>query len=88
MRVGVAFRMAVGTIVRNQAIENSFHVSGNIGIGVLVDDDSGGGVRNVDVADTAFHIGFANSVFDFAGDFHKLGAAVGFNAESFHYRKC
>ena len=84
VRVGVAFRMAVGTIVRNQAIENSFHVSGNIGIGVLIDGDSGRRVRYVNVAESAGHARFANCVFDFAGDVHELRAHGGSDAKRLH----
>ena len=83
--IGVALGVLVRPCVGNQAIEDSFDVAGDVGIGVLVDDDSGGGVRNVDVADAAFHVGFADSLFDFARDINKLRAAIRFEAESFHY---
>jgi len=87
VRVSVAFGVAIWAVVWDQAIEDSFDVAGDVNVGVLVDGDSGGGVRNVDVADAAFHIGFADSLFDFAGDIDKLRAAVRFDAESFHYRE-
>ena len=86
VRVRVAFGVAIGALVGDQPIENSFDVAGDVGIGVLVDDDSGGGMRNIDVADAAFHIGFAESLFDFAGDVYKLRAAIRFDAKSFHRR--
>jgi hypothetical protein len=85
--IGVALGVLVRAFVGNQAIEDSFDVAGNVGIGVLVDDDSGGGVRNVDVADAVLHGGFADSLFDFARDINKLRAAIRFDAESFHYRE-
>src|ERR1700751_5257277 len=50
VRIGVSFRMAVGTILLNQAIENSFHIPGNIGIGVFVDGHAGRRVRDVNAA--------------------------------------
>ena len=85
--IGVALGVLVRAFVGNEAIEDSFDIAGDVGIGVLVDGDPGGGVRNVDVADAAFHIGFADSLFDFAGDIDKLRAAIRFDAESFHYRE-
>ena len=84
VRFSVAFGVAIGALMGNQPIENSFHVAGDVGIGVLVDDDSGSSVRNIDVTDAAFHIGFAESLFDFAGDVYKLRAAIRFDAKSFH----
>ena len=84
MRVGVAFGVAIRALVLDQTIEDSFDVAGDVGIGVLIDGNSGGGVRNVDVADAGFHSGFADSVFDFAGDVDKLRATIRFDAESFH----
>jgi hypothetical protein len=68
MRAGVAFGAAIRAFVLDFTIEDSCDVAGDVGIGVLIDGNSGGGVRNVDVADAGFHIGFADSVFDFAGD--------------------
>ncbi len=82
--IGVALGVLVRAFVGNEAIEDSFDVAGDVGIGVLVDGDSGGGVRNIDVADAAFHIGFPDSLFDFAGYIHKLRAAIGFDAKSLH----
>ena len=82
--VCVALGVLVRTFVGNQAIEDSFDVAGDVGVGVFVDDDSGGGVWNIDVADAAFHIGFAESLFDFGGYVYKLRAAIRFDAESFH----
>ncbi len=86
VRVRVAFAVAIRALVRDQAIEDPFDVAGDVGIGMFVDDDSGGGVRNIDVADAAFHIRFADSLFDFAGDIYKLRAAIRFDAKSFHCR--
>src|SRR5216684_3537672 len=84
VRVRVAFGVAIPALMRDQAIEDLFDVAGDVGIGVFVDDDSGGGVRNIDVADAVFHIRFADSLFDFAGDIYKLRAAIRFDAKSFH----
>ena len=86
VRVRVAFAVAIRALMRDQAIEDPLDVAGDVGIGVLVDDDSGGGMRNIDVADAAFHIGFAESLFDFASDVYKLRAAIRFDAKSFHRR--
>jgi hypothetical protein len=84
VRIAVAFRMAVGTIIRNQVIENSFDIPGNIGIRVLVDGDSGRRVRHVDTAQSAGHARLVNCVFDFAGDIHELRALAGPDAKRLH----
>src|SRR4029077_10061647 len=45
VRVRVAFGVAIGALMGDQPIENSFDIASDVGIGVLVDDDSGGGMR-------------------------------------------
>ena len=87
VRVSVAFCVAIGTLIRDQAIEESFDVVGNVRIGVFVDGYTGGGVRNIDVADPAFRIGFADGPCDFASDVYKLGAAIRFDAKTLHCRR-
>ena len=86
VRVSVAFGVAIRAFVLDQTIENTFDVAGDVGIGVLVDGDSGSGVRNVDVADATLHAGFTDGLFDFVRDVYKLGATIRFHAKSFHCR--
>ena len=50
VRVGISFSVAIRRSGRHEAVEGAFRVGGDIGIGVFVDQDSGGGVRDVQVA--------------------------------------
>ena len=84
VRVGVALGVLITALVRNKAIENSFDVARDVGIGMFVDGNSGSAVRNIDVANAAFHSGFADSLFHLASDVYKLGAAIRFDVQSLH----
>jgi hypothetical protein len=84
VRIGVAFRVAVGPLVGNQSIENAFDIAGHVRIGVFVDGDARGSVRHEDVAESATHAGIADCVFDFPRDIDKLRALVGFDAKGVH----
>src|SRR5580700_6051064 len=55
--VGVAFGVAVAGGLGNEAREGGFDIGGDVGVGVFVDHDAGGGVRDVKVADAGVHGG-------------------------------
>jgi hypothetical protein len=82
--VGVAFAVFVGAAVRYQAIEGSLYVAGDVGIGVFVDRDGGSGVRDVEVADAGFDLGFGYEGLHFVADVYELVAAGGCDLYGLH----
>ena len=87
MRIGIAFGVAVRTLARNQSIEERCYIRGYIGIGVLVDCDASGGVRDINVADAAVNARLPNDRLNFAADVHQLGAAGSLDLKSFSYAR-
>ena len=79
--VGVAFGVLIAGVLGNQAREGGFHIGGDVGVGVFVDDDAGGGVRDVKVADAGVHGGVVHEFGDGSGDVEQLGAALGADGE-------
>jgi hypothetical protein len=78
VRGRVALRVAViGVVLGDDAVEPGQHVARDVGIGVLVDDDAGGRVGNVDMADTVARTEAVQGVVDSAGDVDELCAAFG-----------
>ncbi len=61
----------------NEAREGGFDIGGDVGVGVFVDDDAGGGVRDVEVADAGVDGGILHEFGDGGGDVEQLGAALG-----------
>jgi hypothetical protein len=73
--------------VRYQTIENPFHITRNVRIGVLIDGDTGRRMRHVYTAHALFDPGLSDHVLDIAGDVHELRALAGFDAKRLH-AKC
>jgi hypothetical protein len=60
VRVGIAFGVFVGPAFRDEVIEDAFDIAGDVWVGVLVDGDCGGGVRDVPMADPMVCCGFCD----------------------------
>jgi len=82
--IGVAFSVAIRTLAWDQPVEDAFDVTGDVWIGVLVDDDARRGMRHVDMAQAVPDSGIANRLFHLAGDINALRAPSGFDAERLH----
>jgi hypothetical protein len=80
VRVGIAFRVLEKGAIGDEAIEGTLHVASDIGIISFVDDDTGRGVRDVEMAKAGLDAGTANEAFDFGCDvleFRATGGADG-----------
>lgn len=64
--------MAKRTALRHGGIEPVQHVRGDVGIGVLVDDDARSGVRDKDVADARPGAHFVKGVMNPGSDLDQL----------------
>ena len=84
VRVGVPFGMTIGTGGWNEAVECAFRVSGDVGIGVFVDENSRGGMRYVEKARADLNAERTDYALDFQGDVHHLGAPGGPHANRLH----
>jgi len=80
--VGVAFGVAVGCgVFWNEAREGGLDIGSDVWVGAFVDDDAGGGVRDVEVADAGVHGGVLDEFGDGGSDVQELGAALGADGE-------
>ena len=79
--VGVAFGVSEIAALGNQAGKGGFEIGGDVGVGVFVDDDAGGGVRDVEMADAGVDAGVVHEFGDGGGDVEQLGAALGADVE-------
>ena len=84
VRVGIAFAVFVWAAVWDQTIKGGFYVAGHVWIGVFVDGDGGGGVRDVEMAHAGFDLRFGYEGLDFISHVYKLGAASGFDLQGMH----
>lgn len=83
VRIGVSLPMPIRTLVRDQSIQHASHVMGHIRVSVLVDGDTRGGMRHIDVADAGCHAGFLDGAPHLVRDVNELRAAVGSNMQGF-----
>ena len=75
--VGVAFGVLIFAGFGDEAREGGFDIGGDVGVGVFVNEDAGGGVRDVEVADAGVDGGILHQFGDGGGDVEQLGAALG-----------
>jgi len=84
--VSVAFGVAIGAGCGDEAVERAFGVGGDIGVGAFVDDNSRGGVRDVEEAGAAANAESGNDALDVVGDVEQLGTARSFDLDGLHSR--
>ena len=86
VRVGVAFSMAIGSRGWDEAIESAFGVGGDIGVGMFVDKDAGGSVRDVEETGAGSNAKCGDDALDVAGYVEQLRPARGFDGDGLHGR--
>ena len=82
MRGRVPLRVPVVVILRHGLVQPGQHVHAHGRVRVLVDDDAGGSMRNVDVADALGDICLAQGGVDAIGDLLELLAGAGRDANT------
>jgi hypothetical protein len=78
----VALGMAVVLMLRRDGIELAGNIFDNSGVGVLIDQDAGGGVGHKDVTKSVFNAAFSNDIPDFSGDIPELDPGTGLDIDS------
>jgi hypothetical protein len=71
--IGVAFGVTVGPGGGNEAIDSPFGVGGDVGVGVFVDEDGGGGVGYVKKAGADAVAKRGYDALNVLGDFKQFG---------------
>lgn len=82
---GVAFVVGVTGFPWYAAIERLFHVAGHVRIGVFVDGDAGGGVRDEDGNDSVCGAQFGDCGLNQRGDVHEFAFSGCRNVDLFHH---
>lgn len=83
---GIAFRMSVRAVPRNDTIEHVDHISGYVRIGVLVNRNTGGRMRYEHDAMAAFNTAPTHNFRHFASNVNHFASLTRANREGFHTR--
>jgi hypothetical protein len=81
MRRRVPLGMAVVFVLRRDGIKLRGNVRHNSGVGVLIDQNAGGGVGHKDVTNAVFYAAATDDITDFPGDVPELYSRIGFNID-------
>jgi hypothetical protein len=68
----------------NQTIESTLGVGSHIGVSMLVDENSGGGVRYIQETGTDTDSERGHNALHFIGNVHELGTPTGLDANGLH----
>jgi hypothetical protein len=78
----IALGMAIVFMLRRDSIKLGGDVRHDSGVGVLIDQDTGGGMGHKDVAKAVFNAAFPHDIPDFPGDVPEFYSRTGFNVYS------
>jgi len=75
VRIGISFGMGIAGAMWDEAVENGFDISSDGGVITFIDEDTGGGMRNINMTYTAGAARFADSLLDLRCDVLQFCAA-------------
>jgi hypothetical protein len=84
VRVGISFCVLEEGAIGDEAIERAFHVPRHVRIVAFIYDDTGGGVRDVQMANATIDCGIANESFDIGGNVFEFCTARGADRDFVH----
>ncbi len=82
---GITFAVSVVVNVRDDFVQFHHNIAADGRVGVFVDSDGGGGVRDEDSADAVFDAAGKDGVFHKMADVDHFRAAAGFDDVFFHF---
>jgi len=84
VRVGIPFCVLEEGAIGDETIERAFHVPCYVWIVAFIYDDTGGGVRDVQMANARIDCGIANEAFDIGGNVFEFCTARGADRDFVH----
>jgi hypothetical protein len=84
VRIGIALGVAIGAGHGDEAIESSLSIGGYVRVGMLVDQNAGGGVRDVYEAGANANPESGHDALHIFGDVNELGAARSLYGDGLH----